>query len=62
MRQPAARPDYWIPKLSRTVARDAANDLALASLGWKVLVIWECETRDAGNIEAKLRGFFESGS
>ena len=27
------------------MARDARNEMALRDLGWRVLVIWECETK-----------------
>lgn len=47
-RPPATRTEYWAPKLARNVDRDSASLAALNRLGWKVLVIWECETRSAG--------------
>jgi DNA mismatch endonuclease (patch repair protein) len=42
-RQPMV--DFWNDKLDRTLNRDILNKKALESLGWKVVVIWECETR-----------------
>lgn len=42
-RVPASRQDYWLPKLTRNKARDQENRAALASLGWAVFTIWECE-------------------
>lgn len=44
-RTPDTRRDYWEPKLSRTVKRDAINDAALRSAGWNLIVIWECELK-----------------
>lgn len=41
-RLPKSNLEYWQPKLTRNVERDAANDTALRALGWTVLVIWEC--------------------
>src|SRR5215469_16113642 len=35
--RPASNRDYWIPKLTRNQARDAANHLSLRRLGWRVL-------------------------
>jgi G:T-mismatch repair DNA endonuclease (very short patch repair protein) len=32
------------------------------SLGWAVLVIWECELRDIEQVEGKVRTFLEAGS
>jgi DNA mismatch endonuclease (patch repair protein) len=44
---PNSNRDFWLPKLSKNKARDAKNLDALTQKGWKVLVIWECELRDA---------------
>ena len=46
-RIPATRRDYWEPKLSRTMKRDAVNDEALRSLEWQLVVVWECELKTA---------------
>lgn len=42
-RTPKSRPDYWLPKLRRNQQRDGETRQALDRLGWKVLVIWECQ-------------------
>ncbi|WP_298983784.1 very short patch repair endonuclease [uncultured Roseibium sp.] len=42
---PRSRLDYWQPKLLRNQQRDKANIEALRAANWKVLVIWECETK-----------------
>lgn len=36
---------YWIPKIRRNIARDAANTAALLALNWRVLRIWESEVQ-----------------
>jgi DNA mismatch endonuclease (patch repair protein) len=46
-RVPGTRRDYWEPKLRRNQARDAASQAALLELGWKSLVIWECELKNS---------------
>lgn len=43
---PATRPEFWAGKFEQNVARDQANVTALSAMGWQVLTIWECETRD----------------
>ena len=43
---PKSRQDYWLPKLDRNRERDIEKEAALAALGWKVLTVWQCETRD----------------
>jgi DNA mismatch endonuclease (patch repair protein) len=45
-RMPATNRDYWRAKISRNMTRDKASLAALKKLGWKPVVIWECETRD----------------
>ncbi|MEY4177465.1 MAG: hypothetical protein RLY70_1039 [Planctomycetota bacterium] len=42
-RIPKTRVDYWRAKLEGNVRRDARQRRELKRLGWRVLVIWECE-------------------
>ena len=42
---PSTNTNYWIPKIQRNVERDISNHAELASLGWKVIVVWECELK-----------------
>lgn len=49
-RLPKSRLEFWEPKLTANVARDERQREALQALGWTVLVIWECETRDPGSL------------
>jgi len=37
--------EYWNKKLDRTIERDKKNITKLEELGYRVLVIWECETK-----------------
>lgn len=56
-KQPKSRLDYWLPKLQRNVERDAANVNLLTSLGWEILIVWECEIADTVSLECKLAHF-----
>jgi DNA mismatch endonuclease (patch repair protein) len=56
-RSPKANADYWREKIARNVARDAGHLARLAELGWRALIVWECEIRDAPALEKKLRAF-----
>jgi DNA mismatch endonuclease (patch repair protein) len=56
-KKPTSNTNYWHPKLSRNVARDEDVHLQLARLGWDVLVIWECETRDAVGLARRISSF-----
>jgi len=41
-RWPKTRPEFWREKIGGTIERDLRNEDALATLGWRVGVIWEC--------------------
>lgn len=40
---PKSNKAYWRQKLRKNVVRDARNRASLEVLGWKVLVLWECD-------------------
>jgi DNA mismatch endonuclease (patch repair protein) len=42
---PKSRSDFWINKISLNIERDKKNEKLLTDLGWKILVIWECELK-----------------
>jgi DNA mismatch endonuclease, patch repair protein len=42
---PKANAEFWAAKFRRNVERDAEAVAGLEVLGWRVLTIWECETR-----------------
>lgn len=44
-KMPASRPDFWLPKLQGNAVRDERVQTELATAGWRVLAIWECELR-----------------
>ena len=52
---PKSRTDYWEAKLRRNVERDALNASALKLMGWRSVVIWECETQDTKNLGDIIR-------
>ncbi len=54
---PRSNLDYWIPKLERNRERDKRNIAALRRLGWRVLVIRECETERTDKLCSKLQKF-----
>jgi len=55
--QPKSNTDYWRPKLARNQERDSQNEAALLAQGWRVLVIWECQTKDMDAIKQTLKAF-----
>jgi DNA mismatch endonuclease (patch repair protein) len=46
--------EFWQGKFDANVARDRGNEEALSGLGWKVVTIWECQTRNAENLTVLL--------
>jgi DNA mismatch endonuclease, patch repair protein len=56
-RLPKSRTDYWLAKFTRNRARDQRTINELRQSGWKVLVIWECETRQPERLAPKLTRF-----
>ena len=42
---PSTRTDFWQEKFGATVERDKRNLEALTVLGWKPIVVWECELK-----------------
>lgn len=56
-RLPKSNQEYWNPKLERNTARDRQQVAALKRLGWKVLVVWECETKHPSRLVKRLQTF-----
>ena len=54
---PKTRVRYWQNKFEGNVVRDKRNETALRDLGWKVMVIWECETKDHEAVAARIESF-----
>lgn len=42
---PKSNIDFWTAKLQGNSKRDKENIKQLEEMGWKVLVVWECELR-----------------
>jgi DNA mismatch endonuclease (patch repair protein) len=59
-RLPRSRADFWLPKLEGNRARDARVVKELEDKGWKVLTIWECQTKARASLEARIREFLEA--
>jgi DNA mismatch endonuclease (patch repair protein) len=57
-----SRLEYWGPKLAANRERDAAQLRALQALGWSVLTVWQCETRDEDALRARLKRFLDGAS
>lgn len=58
-RLPKSRLDFWLPKLEANSARDSRVLQELDALGWKVMVVWECELKDKAALAARIKEFLE---
>ena len=56
---PASNEEYWHKKLTGNVERDKNNQEMLQDMGWRVLIIWECELKKK-NAEENLRQLYDS--
>ena len=54
---PKSRIDFWERKFKANINRDLDVKKRLKELGWKVLVIWECEISDIENVKKKIGRF-----
>lgn len=46
---------FWRRKFEQNVARDRRNEKLLRELGYEVVVVWECETRESHLLARALR-------
>ena len=51
---PKSRTDYWQTKFDTNVARDGQVAQKLVEMGWRVDVVWECETRDQDALRKRI--------
>jgi len=52
---PKTNTEFWVEKFDRNVVRDARTREQLEGLGWRVIVVWECELRSANQVAGAVR-------
>jgi DNA mismatch endonuclease (patch repair protein) len=56
--KPSSRQEYWKVKFDRNAERDKNSSASLTELGWRVVVVWECEVRrSADEVAQRLKRF-----
>ena len=45
---------FWTEKSECNVLRDRRKEAALREMGWQVIVVWECEAKDATALATTL--------
>lgn len=53
-RRPTSNVEYWNKKLDSNIERDARKLLELKKLGWKTIVIWQCQLTDLEKLRRRL--------
>ena len=53
-RRPRSNQEYWDSKLDRNAKRDAKNARLLRAIGWKRIVVWECQAADERLLERRV--------
>jgi DNA mismatch endonuclease (patch repair protein) len=54
---PVTNAEFWQTKRLSNVERDRRNLIALRREGWRVMVVWECETRNPASLLKRLEKF-----
>lgn len=63
-RVPKTNTRFWVDKIQSNIDRDRRDRASLRGLGWKVVVLWDCELRNqpVAPLERKLRRVIPTGS
>jgi DNA mismatch endonuclease, patch repair protein len=51
---PKSRVEFWSEKFRQNSERDQRARDDLEQLGWHIITVWECETRDADQLASRL--------
>ena len=51
---PKSNRPFWRKKLTRNAEKDSENRVALKAMGWRIVVVWECELRDRSRLCNRL--------
>lgn len=49
---PKSNTEYWLDKFNKNIKRDREVKQKLEALGWRVIVVWECELRSRESVIA----------
>ncbi|MBN8783060.1 MAG: DNA mismatch endonuclease Vsr [Terrimonas ferruginea] len=55
---PKTRTDWWLAKINGNKAKDADSIMKLKQLGWKVIIVWECELKP-GMVDGLLQNLLK---
>ena len=55
---PKTRQEFWNKKFKENIKRDSEIQDKIKNLDWRSVVIWECETKNIGNLREKIIDVF----
>lgn len=55
--RPSTNVDFWNRKIDGNIRRDRKAQRLLRVMGWRVVVIWQCNTKDAELLMRRLERF-----
>jgi DNA mismatch endonuclease, patch repair protein len=58
--EPKSNVEFWRRKFEGNVRRDAAAESELLGMGWRPVVVWECEIRDQEALADRLKVILDS--
>ena len=56
-KKPKSNQEFWNTKLDENVRRDKSTQHLLSQLGWKCLVVWECDLANYDCLVGRLKKF-----
>jgi len=56
-KRPTTNEQFWNEKINHNIERDLKVISDLNSMGWEVLTVWECETKDPELLKVRLIKF-----
>lgn len=59
-RIPKSNSSFWLPKLEQNRARDSRVQRAINRLGWRYIVVWECQLRYPDRVAVRMRKFLRT--
>jgi DNA mismatch endonuclease (patch repair protein) len=54
---PKSNVDFWVRKFQKNVARDKRVKGELERNGWRVVVVWECQTSNFDSLKLTLKAY-----
>ena len=52
---PKSNREFWQAKFAENVSRDSRQYKELGAMGWRVIIVWECETKELQALSERLR-------